>query len=217
MIKEKRKIKIDILLTVLLVFCMGIQLWPLLAHEIAGTLMFICLGIHTWLNWPWYKGMLKGSYTPMRVLILVVAILLWLDMVALLGSSLAISYYVFRYVPSPVGISLGRMMHLAASYWAIVLMSIHLGMHWSKFTSRLVADWHSLAGRALKIMGLVATVYGLYSFWQLGWWDYLWLDVQFVSFEGLESPWIFYPTCLCILAGGVWLGYYGMKILRRML
>ncbi len=210
------KIQIDIMLTVLLVFCMGIQLWPLLAHEIAGTLMFICLGIHTWLNWPWYKGMLKSSYTPMRVLILAVAILLWLDMVALFVSSLAISYYVFRYVPSLVGISLGRMMHLAASYWAIVLMGIHLGLHWSKFISRFTVDRHSFTGKVLRIMGMLAALYGLYSFWQLGWWDYLWLDVQFVSFEGLESPWIFYTTCMCILASGIGIGHYGMKILRRM-
>lgn len=215
MIKEKRKIKIDILLTVLLVFCMGIQLWPLLAHEIAGTLMFICLGIHTWLNWPWYKAMLKGTYTPMRVLILAIAILLWLDMVALLVSSLGISYYVFRYVPSPVGISMGRMMHLAASYWAMVLMGIHLGLHWSKFISRFTVEWHSFTGKVLRIMGMLAALYGLYNFWQLGWWDYLWLDVQFVSFEGLESPWIFYPICLCILASGIWIGYYVMKFLRR--
>ncbi len=215
--KEKRKIQIDILLTILLVFCMGIQLWPLLAHEVAGTLMFICLGIHTKLNWSWYKAMAKGNYTPMRVIILVVAVLLWLDMLALLCSSLAISYYVLRYVPSPVGISLGRIMHLAASYWAIVLMGLHLGLHWSKFVGKLTVDWCSIGGKCLKFLGLLAAVYGLYSFWQLGWWDYLWLNAQFVSFEGLESPWIFYPTCLCILGGGIWIGYYGMKLLRRIL
>ncbi len=215
--KERRKIKIDILLTILLVFCMGMHLWPLLAHEVAGTLMFICLVIHTKLNWSWYKALAKGRYTPMRVLILVVAVLLWLDMLALLCSSLTISYYVFRYLPSPVGISLGRNIHLAASYWAIVLMGIHLGLHWSKFASKLTADWHSAGGKCLKAIGLLAAAYGLYSFCQLGWWDYLWLNVQFVSIEGLESPWIFYPTCLCILGSGIWIGHYGMNILRRIM
>ena len=217
MVKEGLKIRLDIVLTVLLMFCMGIQLWPLLAHEIAGTLMFICLGLHTWLNWPWYRGLMKGRYTIMRLVILAIAVLLWLDMLVLFGSSLAISYYVFRYLPSPVGISLGRSLHLAASYWALVLTGIHLGIHWSKIAGRIQVDWHSVTGWIIRGIGFLIPAYGFYCFYQLGWWNYLWLEVQFVSFDGIESPWTFYPACLCIIGGWIWMGYYGTKALRWIL
>lgn len=213
--KESLKIKLDILLTLLLVFCMGMPLWPLLAHEIAGTIMFICLAIHTWLNWSWYRGLFKGRYTAMRWIILAVAVCLWLDLLALAFSSLSISYYVFKYMPSLLGARLGRNVHLVSSYWGIVLMSIHLGLHWSKFAGKLRVDWSSTIGKGLRVLGLLAAVYGLYSFWKFRWLDYMWLNVKYVSFAGLDSPWIFYPTCLCIMAGGVFIGFYWMKFMRK--
>ncbi|MCI5609929.1 MAG: DUF4405 domain-containing protein [Roseburia sp.] len=40
------------------------------------------------------------------------------------------SRYVFRQFSINGPMATARRMHMAASYWGFVLMSIHLGMHW---------------------------------------------------------------------------------------
>ena len=62
-----------------------------------------------------------------------------------------------------------RMMHLAASYWGFVLMSVHLGLHWSM----ILGMCRKLTGGRekpqavtwiLRIMAALLAVYGLYLF-----------------------------------------------------
>ena len=42
-----------------------------------------------------------------------------------------ISGTVFAFLDITRGVSVARSLHLAASYWGMVLMSVHIGLHWS--------------------------------------------------------------------------------------
>lgn len=46
-------------------------------------------------------------------------------------SGIVMSNYVFGFVSISGQMALARQMHMAASYWGFVLMSVHLGFHWS--------------------------------------------------------------------------------------
>ena len=59
------KIIVDMLMTLLLLFLMGYQLWGEVAHEWAGAGMLVLFLAHHILNRGWYKSLFKGRYTPM--------------------------------------------------------------------------------------------------------------------------------------------------------
>lgn len=60
--------------------------------------------------------------------------------------------------------ALARVLHLAASYWGFVLMSIHIGIHWSMVTGmicRFAGGQKSVA--ATWIMLLIAVGIAVYG------------------------------------------------------
>lgn len=51
-------------------------------------------------------------------------------------SGIVMSRYVFKLLPIQGGLATARKLHLAGSYWAFVLMSVYLGMHWSMLIAK---------------------------------------------------------------------------------
>ena len=78
-----KKITIDILMTLALLFLMGYQFWGETAHEWVGAGMFVLFILHHILNGNWHKRLFQGKYTPMRILLLCVDVLVLLSMLAL--------------------------------------------------------------------------------------------------------------------------------------
>lgn len=62
------KILVDLAMTVLLFLLMAYLLVGETAHEWMGLAVFILFLFHHVLNRKWYGGLLKGKYTPLRVL-----------------------------------------------------------------------------------------------------------------------------------------------------
>ena len=127
------KIVVDMLMTLLLLFLMGYQLWGEVAHEWAGAGMLILFLAHHILNRGWYKSLFKGRYTSMRVFQVLADMLLLAAMAAQMYSGIAMSRYVFAFLPVDGKMALARRLHILGSYWGFILMSVHLGMHWNLF------------------------------------------------------------------------------------
>lgn len=127
------KIIVDMLMTLLLLFLMGYQLWGEVAHEWAGAGMLVLFLTHHILNRGWYKSLFKGRYTPMRVFRVLVDMLLLAAMAAQMYSSIAMSRHVFAFLPLDGKMALARRLHILGAYWGFILMSVHLGMHWNLF------------------------------------------------------------------------------------
>ena len=123
------KIMVDVLMTLLLLFLMGYQLWGESAHEWAGAGMLILFLAHHVLNRNWYKNLFKGRYTPVRVFRILVDMLLLAAMAAQMYSGIAMSRHVFAFLPVDGGMALARRLHILGSYWGFILMSVHLGIH----------------------------------------------------------------------------------------
>ena len=130
--KAKMKIKmgIDFLMTVLLFLLMSYQITGQELHEWFGAEMLVLFLLHNILNIRWYGSLFKGKYTLLRIMQMIINISVLISMLCLGFSGVVMSRHVFAGLSIHGPMATARTMHLAASYWGFVLISIHLGFHW---------------------------------------------------------------------------------------
>lgn len=128
---KKLKPIIDVIMSIALLFLMAFQVTGDKYHEWIGAGMLVLFLLHNFLNFRWYKALFKGKYTALRVWRTVVNLLVLIAILVTGYSGIVMSRYVFHFLPLHGGMATARKLHLAGSYWAFVLMSVHLGMHWS--------------------------------------------------------------------------------------
>ena len=151
--KPKAAVKalLDALMLLALLFLMGYQFWGDVAHEWAGAGMYLLFLLHHILNRQWYRNFFRGRYTPSRILLLVLDLLLLLAMIGLMVSGILLSNHVFAFLDLHGGLSFARLLHMAASHWGFVLKALHLGMHWGLFVG--LAKKHCACGSPLAFGG----------------------------------------------------------------
>lgn len=126
--KKKIRIIVDCGMVLLLPLLMAYSLVGETAHEYLGIGMFLLFIAHHILNIAWWKNLIRGKYTPIRIVGTVSNFVLVIIMLALPISGMILSRHAFRFWHFG-GTSAARTVHLLASYWGLVLMSLHAGMH----------------------------------------------------------------------------------------
>lgn len=213
----------DVLMTLLLLLLMGYQLWGEAAHEWAGAGMFLLFFAHHILNRNWCRSLFKGRYTPARVLLLSVNLLLLAAMLAQMYSGIVMSRHVFAFLPFDGGMALARRLHILGAYWGFVLMSLHLGLHWNLFLGmvRKKSDWRKASGTrraASFFIGLLIAVYGAFVFISRDYTAYLFPQSEFVFLDYQEPAWSFYLDYICLMGLWVFLAHIlsqGLKKIGR--
>jgi len=214
------KILIDCLMTILMLFLMVHQFTGDAAHEWLGAVMFVLFSIHNILNWKWYRNLLKGKYTAFRVFQTVVNLLVFAAMFGLMISGIMLSSYVFAFLPISGGMSFARKLHMLSSYWAFVLISLHLGLHWSMILGmiRKLAKW-SAPSRFLTIglrtAGFFIGIYGVYAFVNRKIATYLFLRNLYGFFDYDESAVFFFIDYLAIMGLCVLIAYYAKGLIQK--
>lgn len=107
--------------------------------------MFALLARHNVVNRLWFKNLFRGRYDGRRAFVAAVHLLLIVNMVILLFSSIVISKSLFGALPIPDSIYL-REVHWFSAYWVMMIVGIHLGLHWA----RVMALTRSIPGFRLK-------------------------------------------------------------------
>ena len=215
------KIVIDVLMSFGLLFLMGYQFWGDVAHEWAGAGMFLLFIVHHILNAGWYKNLFHGKYSPIRVFQLLVDLLVFLAMIGLMVSGIMLSNHVFAFLNIHGGMSFARLLHMAASHWGFVLMTLHLGMHWGMFMGitkkTLKLKQPSRARKILlPVLGAGIAVYGLIVFIQRDLLTYMLVRTQFVFLDFSESIPLFYLDYLAMMGTFIFLAYYISMLLRKL-
>ena len=172
---------VDTAMTVLLLCLMAYQVMGEVMHEWIGIGMTALVIFHQILNRKWYSTLFKGKYNAYRVLTAVMNILLLcaFALTAFCGMSISGHAVPFLYGMAPV--SFARQMHLSMSYWAFVLMGLHLGMHIPAMAAGLKLNE--------KTKMLLACVFacvggiGLWLFLRSGIPDYLFFRVPFAFLD----------------------------------
>ncbi len=221
--KLKIRRSVDFLMTVLLLLLMAYQVTGETLHEWIGTAMVLLFIIHNLLNIKWYGSLFKGQYKSLRAIQTVVNFALLAAMFSLAYSGVIMSRHVFAFLPIKEGMALARIMHLAASYWGFVLMSIHLGLHWGMVTGMLRNGMGRLASfdrrmaqalhRALQLLGVFAAGYGAYCFLQADILSSMFLKVEFAFLDYDKSGIIIILENTAMMGLWIFIGYYLMKVI----
>lgn len=214
------KIVVDLAMTVLLFCLMAYLLVGETAHEWLGTAMFCLFIFHHILNWNWHRNLAKGRYSPLRVLQTVINTLILLSMIGLMVSGIIMSREVFDFLPISGWIGFARTLHMLASYWGFLFMSLHLGLHWSMIMGMArkaagIKQRSAVRTWLLRVLAALLAVFGVYAFIKYDIASYMLLRTHFVFFD-MEQPLVlFFLEYLGMM--GLWAAaaYYIGKLLVR--
>ena len=215
--KKHIKVCVDFHMILLLPMLMAYSLIGEAAHEWLGLGMILCFVIHQILNIKWYQGLCKGRYTPLRTGGTILNFLLLLLLLTQAVSGILMSRYAIP-VSGMSGMSVVRILHLLGSHWGFVLMSLHLGFHWSGIARAALHKRvaHSPALSYLShIAALLVAAWGAYVFVDRQMAEYLFLRTQFVFFDFGMSRMVFVTQTFAMMGLFCFIGYYLQKVLRK--
>lgn len=151
-------------MTVLLLLLMAYQITGQKLHEWLGAGMLVLFLTHNILNIRWYGNLFKGKYRLLRIIQTIVNISVLITMLCLGFSGIVLSRHVFAMFSIHGPVATARTMHLAASYWGFVLMSVHLGLHWGMIPGmcRKMAGGRERPRMAIWILRGMATMIAAY-------------------------------------------------------
>lgn len=212
------RVVIDFALTILLPVLMGYALTGQKFHEYAGTVFSLLFIIHTLLNRKWYTSLFQGRYTLSRTAKTIINLLLLAAVLGLMVSGVAMSGYVFDFLPFDTGMSFARNLHMLSSYWGFVFSCLHLGFHWTTVVSNIQKRFpkpSKSGGFIAKSSVGVVSLLGAYAFWNNKLFESMFFILEFPFFD-LEKNILIHLLeygAMMVLFSAV--GYYGIGELNR--
>ena len=174
---------------------------------------------HIW-NRAWYKSIGRGRPSPYRAVQTALNLLLFAVVLGMLLSGLILSQHILDFLHLQRGETIARTFHLPLSYWGFLLMSLHLGLHWSGIMNTVRRRLHiqSASRNRVLLLRLLAAVlvgYGLYAFAHYRFSDYLLLRTHFIFFAPDQTATRFVVDHLAVMGLFACAAHYGGMGLRR--
>lgn len=209
----------DLLAAGLLVF--GFSYWWLgnVAHELAGTAMFLLLIVHNVFNRRFYGTLARTRREARSLFNVAVALALLTAMAALLVTSVLISNALSGFMSVYGGFTV-RQLHTLAAYWALVIVAVHLGLRWPMLMGVArnlfgISRANAIRAWALRLIAFAIAVHGVWSSFALGLGTKLTMQVTLDWWNFEESVAGFFAHCVAIAGLNVFLTYYIVKWLPR--
>ncbi len=217
--KQAIKRIIDLAMIILLPLLMAEIIIGQEIHEWLGTAMIALFIAHHILNFKWWKGFFKGSYTPSRAFGTAIDLLLLLDMLTLCISGIMMSGFVFRFLYISGNMILARQLHLFASYWGLILMSAHLGMHIQMLMTAgrklfHLSEKNFARAWVLRAVSILLSVYGVYAFVIQQIPHYLFLQTHFVMFDETKPTAVYFAETAAMIVLFAFVAHYVNKLLK---
>ncbi len=204
---------LDVVLTVLLLCLMSYQVTGEVLHEWGGIAMTVLVIVHHVLNRRWYSAAFKGGYSAYRILMTVVNALLLLAFAITALSGMSMSGHAVPFLYGMVNVSLARQMHLSVSFWAFVLMGLHIGLHIPVMAAKL-----KLSGKTRIVLSAVFCCIagaGLFFFIKNGIPEYLFFRTQFAFFDYDKPGALVFLENILMLLFWAFIGAAGAVLCRR--
>jgi hypothetical protein len=215
------KLAVDIGMTAALLLLMAYELVGQAAHEWIGIGMFVLFVIHHILNSSWIRNLLRGRYNPVRIMQTGLVLLILCAMAGLMVSGIILSRHALSFLPIKGGRSFARNLHMISAYWGFVLMSVHLGFHWSMMmgmAKKFFPKPSAVRKWVLRILALVIAGYGVYAFIRRDIGIYMLLRSHFVFFDYEEPLVFFYLDYIAVMGLFIWNGNYvcvGLRMIGK--
>lgn len=171
---------IDILLGIGLLLLMSYQVTGEAGHEWTGIVMTLLMILHQILNRKWYAALVKGKYSPLRIVqtFINAALVVCFILTALCGINMSV--HAVPFLSEFMRASLGRRLHLTLSHWCFVLMGLHLGVH---VPAMISAVRNTTVRRIGFCLSVCATGAGLWLFFRNNYPNYLLYRVPFAFID----------------------------------
>ncbi len=215
--KMMLKLAVDIAMTAALLLLMVYELIGQAAHEWIGMGMFALFIVHHILNGSWIRNILKGRYYPVRMMQTGLVLLIFCAMAGLMISGITLSRHALSFLPIKGGRSFARNLHMISAYWGFVLMSVHLGFHWSMIlgmAKKLISRPSAVRKWAGRILAFMIAGYGIYAFIKRDIGVYMLLRSHFVFFDYEEPLVFFYLDYIAVMGLFILIGNYACAGLR---
>ncbi|OKP97969.1 DUF4405 domain-containing protein [Paenibacillus sp. P46E] len=218
--KAMIKIVLDLVMSIMLPILMAFILTGQKAHEWIGVAMFVMFITHNLLNFRWYKNLRKGKYTAFRIFQTAVNLSVFICMIGLMVSGIMMSRYPFAFMSIHGGKSFARELHMLASYWGFIFMSVHVGLHWNMIMMMMrkavrIAKPSGTRKVILRVIAAGITAYGVYAFIRHDIASYLFLKTMFISFEFEQYPVLYFADYLAMIGLCICVAYYAAKGIQR--
>ncbi|MDR1346302.1 MAG: DUF4405 domain-containing protein [Bacteroidales bacterium] len=212
------KAVIDFAMTVLFLILMAYHITGNRLHEWLGVILYLLFILHHLLNLKWYKAILKGKYTTIRIMHTMLNFLLFAAMMGMIISGIVISRDVFGFLNFSNG-RFGRRLHMVSAAWGFVLMSAHLGFHWGMVIgmAKKLAPKNrtgvSIHLCRIVVIALSTFGVGVFIFRQI--WLKMILLTEYVFLDYEEPAILFFADYISVMFLFACVSYYGMKLLKN--
>ena len=155
-----KKLALDGLMLCLIVVEFAYEVTGSTIHELLGLGLLALLFVHGSWNRTWFRNLFKGRYRGMRRVTLTVNTLLLISALVMMGSGIVNADLLFR----ATGVELDwipREIHTASANWFLILMAVHLGLHWKAVMneiSRLLGLDEPSPARRTVLVALAALI-----------------------------------------------------------
>ncbi|WP_010234662.1 DUF4405 domain-containing protein [Clostridium arbusti] len=214
------KLYVDVAMTVFFFIMLSYQLTEDIIHEIMGMLVFILFIVHNFLNRNWYKALVKGRYTVVRIIRTVVNMLLLAAVLGIVISAFSISQIVIPF-SKWIDIPYAREIHMFCAYWAFILIAVHIGLHWSimigmvckKNKEKEPGLWKNWSA---KIVAAFIALYGIYAFVKREIGSYLLLYNSYAFWNFEEWAGWFFIDLFAMMGLCIFFTYYIIKWIQKL-
>lgn len=134
--KKVFKIIIDVLMIIFMLLEYSKIYTGQLLHEIIGIVLLVLFVIHNFLNINFYKNIFKGKYNFLRTFTTIINLSFLICMLFTIILGIPISNEVFNGLNLKSNITT-RKLHTILGYWSLVILSIHLGLHYKVIFAKL--------------------------------------------------------------------------------
>lgn len=174
--KSFLKYFLDLLMIIVFILMFNKMVLGLSFHEIGGLALGAAIIIHIILNWKWVIGITKKIFSknlPLKTRIgYVLNILLLVCFLLIIIAGVFISKVVFNGI-FQTGTIPWKNIHISVSYIALILIGIHLGLHWDwviKLTKKLfrIQKSHKVVIYISRVLVVLILALGLYNGYNKG-------------------------------------------------
>lgn len=217
--KLQLKLILDLCMTILMLLAFAYQLTGNLIHEWIGVAIFALLITHNLINKRWYKVFYKGNFSLRRWLSNGVNFLLLADMAILAISSLLVSRDIFAFLLIDSGV-IARQLHVLTSYWGLIFLSIHIGLHWSLILGVIqrqskIAITNPFIIWIFRGLAILIAAYGVNAFIDMNIGQKLILYYSFDYWDFETAALLFFINLLATMGLFICITYYSLEIIGK--
>ncbi|MDR3363271.1 MAG: DUF4405 domain-containing protein [Desulfovibrio sp.] len=209
---------LDFLMAILILFALAYRITGDVTHEWTGVCAFALLVMHNVIHWPWYRRIFQGRFNFRRILNTIVNILLLVTSATLIITGLLHSRTILSFMQFS-GEMLLRQTHTFAAYWCLLIVSIHIGMHWEIIIDIMLKrmknmDISRLPAIVMRCIAAIVMIYGLNSFFERDMPAKLFLGYSFDFWDENKNSIIFFTNSISIMAVYISITHYSIKIAK---